>query len=72
MPKRITIEGIITNTPIAVLTTYMNGDSGGTRQSTITAGTTSPIPVQLKFSTLQLDAPVDRVKLICGDLVTAP
>lgn len=71
MPKRISIEGIITNTPIVVPTTYMNGVGGSQKQTTQMAGTTSPNPVQVKFTTLQFDSQVDRVKLIYGDLVTA-
>lgn len=74
MPKRISIEGIITNTPIVVPTTYMQGVTAQTTKSQQTvnqSSPTSPPATQVQFTTLQFQGQIDRVKAVYADLVTA-
>lgn len=68
MPKRITIEGVITNTPIIVPTTYMQGVTAQSTSSKIKPASNGPV---VQFSALQFQGTVDRVKAVYGDLVTA-
>lgn len=66
LPKRLSISGIVTNTPIYVPATQMRGISGKPGSVSATAGNQT-----VKFQVLKFDDEFDRVRDVYGELVDA-
>lgn len=66
LPTRFSIEGMISNSPIQGVTSYLDSTSGSVKAlQRVVAGRT------VSYSAFTFDGPIERVKAVYGDLVDA-
>lgn len=66
LPPRVTLEFMITNTPLGAVKTYSDGVLGSVRNIEVQAG-----GKRFTYQAFQFDSPIDRVREVFGDLVMA-
>jgi len=66
IPQRLTIEGIVSNTPIGGVSSYMNGVTGSVQTVSRMVG-----GKKVSYAAFKFDAFFDRVKAVFGDLANA-
>jgi hypothetical protein len=66
LPQRISLEGMISNTPLRGVTSYMNGVTGSVKSFKKTIGGKT-----ISYSAFTFDGAVERVREVYGDLISA-
>jgi hypothetical protein len=66
LPQRLTLEGMMSNSPIGGVSSYMNGVTGSVKTFQRTVGRAS-----ISYQAFTFDGNVERVKVVYGDIINA-